>query len=357
MSFQSAPLGDHLSLPYGVKDTLGAELIRRRRVERALEDCFEAAGCTPIETPTFEHYEVFARGASPQSLRRAYRFSDGGEDLVLRPDPTAAVARVVATTLRAETPPMRLAYLCPVFRREEPHGGHFREFHQAGVEWIGESGAEAEIRVLQLVLRCLDRIGIDNAVVQLGSAAVARTLFHARLDGARWKRLRSALDRRSASGLELLEREGGFDTEVLNDARQVLELSGGDEVFDAARSLRGFASAQPALERLQTVSRALPAASVRIDLCSALSLEYYTGLIFRVYAPGQGFELGGGGRYDRLLARFGRDLPAVGFGLEIERLLPLVKIKETGRASAIREVARTSPTAINDTAIDNKDKR
>jgi ATP phosphoribosyltransferase regulatory subunit len=316
-------LGEHLSLPYGVKDVLGAELARRRRLERALEQCFEEAGCTPIQTPTFEHYEVFARGASPQALRRAYRFSDGGEDLVLRPDPTSAVARVAATTLRDEPLPLRLAYVCPVFRREEPHGGHFREFHQAGVEWLGEAGPDSEVAVLDLALRCLERVGVSRALVQLGSSSVSRALFGARLEGPNGQRLLTALDRRSAPALDELERDGVLDRVALRDARTLLDLSGGAEVFEAARALGGYHAARGALEHLELVFRSLPASRARIDLCASLSMEYYTGLIFRVYAPGQGFELGRGGRYDRLLARFGRDLPAVGFGLEIERLLPV----------------------------------
>ncbi|MBL8901288.1 MAG: ATP phosphoribosyltransferase regulatory subunit [Planctomycetes bacterium] len=319
-------LGEHLSLPYGVKDVLGGELVRRRRVERVLEQCFEEAGCTPIQTPTFEHYEVFARGASPQALRRAYRFSDGDEDLVLRPDPTSAVARVVATALRDEPLPLRLAYVCPVFRREEPHGGHFREFHQAGIEWIGERGTDVEVAVLDLALRCLERIGVSRALVQLGSSAVPRALFGPRLEGPHGQRLLAALDRRSAPALDELERDGALDRAALRDARTLLELSGGVEVFEAARELQGYAAARAALDHLELVFRSLPASRARIDLCATLAMEYYTGLIFRVYAPGQGFELGGGGRYDRLLARFGRDLPAVGFGLEIERLLPVAHL-------------------------------
>ncbi|MBK9384725.1 MAG: ATP phosphoribosyltransferase regulatory subunit [Planctomycetes bacterium] len=323
MSETRLALGEHLSLPYGVKDVLGAELARRRRLERVLEQCFEETGCTPIQTPTFEHYEVFARGASPQALRRAYRFSDGGEDLVLRPDPTSAVARVAATTLRDEPLPLRLAYVCPVFRREEPHGGHFREFHQAGVEWLGECGPDPEVAVLDLVLRCLERVGVSRALVQLGSSSVSRALFGARLEGPNGQRLLMALDRRSAPALEELARDGVLDRTSLRDARTLLDLSGGAEVFEAARELGGYAAARGALDHLELVFRSLPASRARIDLCATLSMEYYTGLIFRVYAPGQGFELGRGGRYDRLLARFGRDLPAVGFGLEIERLLPV----------------------------------
>jgi ATP phosphoribosyltransferase regulatory subunit len=323
VSLSRAVLGDHLSLPYGVKDVLGAELARRRGIERALEQCFAETGCTPIQTPTFEHYEVFARGASPQTLRRAYPCTDGGADLVLRPDPTSAVARVAATALRDEPPPLKLAYVCPVFRREEPHGGQFREFHQAGVEWLGEDGPEAEVAVLELALRCLDRVGVSRAMLQLGTSEVPRALFGPRLEGPIGPRLLDALDRRSAPALEQLAREGALDRQALRDARRLLELCGGAEVFEAARELAGFAAARSALERLEEVFRALPASRARIDLCAALSMEYYTGLIFRIYAPGQGFELGRGGRYDRLLARFGRDLPAVGFGLEVERLLPV----------------------------------
>lgn len=321
----------HLRLPYGVKDVLGPELRLRRWVEARLEELFEEEGCTPIQTPVFEHYEVFARGATPQSLRQAYRFTDGGEDLVLRPDPTSAVARVVATALREEPPPLKLGYVCPVFRREQPHGGQFREFHQAGIEWIGAAGVEADAEIVQLALRCADRLGIPGARVQLGSVALARGLFAGRLDGPGLRRLLEALDHRSRPAVEAMAREGVCDPETTDRALRLLGAKGGPETFEELAPLADHPAAARALEQLRSLWTRLPPERVLLDPCAVRGGEYYTGPLFRLYAPGQGFELGRGGRYDRLLARFGRDLPAVGFALEVERLMPLVSRPDPSR--------------------------
>jgi ATP phosphoribosyltransferase regulatory subunit HisZ len=200
-----------------------------------------------------------------------------------------------------------------------------REFTQAGVELIGAPAPEGTAEMIQVLSAALDAAGLTRAVIGLGDADLYRQLL-AELGVEREVRDR-VLDRLATHdlvGLELaVDEVQGLDAEARATLLALPGMRGGPEVLDRATELGGTA-VERATRRLRATYEALAARGVaervRLDLGLLRDLGYYTGAILEVYDPALGHILGGGGRYDTLLGRFGRDLPAAGFALYLERL-------------------------------------
>jgi ATP phosphoribosyltransferase regulatory subunit len=241
----------------------------------------------------------------------------------MRSDMTIPIARLVAGRFASSEPPFRFCYIGNAYRAIRPQRGQMREFTQAGVELVGMPAPEGTVEVVQVLAAALDAAGLTRAVIGLGDASLYRQLL-GRLDVPQDRR-RAILDRLAAHdlvGLELEISELGLsdsDKEVL---LRVSELRGGPEALERARELGGEA-VEAATARLASTYEALVASDaagrVSLDLGLLRDLGYYTGAILEVYDPALGHVLGGGGRYDELMGRFGRPLPAAGFALYLER--------------------------------------
>ena len=283
-----------------------------RAITDALRGVFEAGGYGEIYTPALEH-EAVLRTGDAGAARPAYRLFDAsGEVLVLRSDMTIPIARVVATRYADVEPPLRLCYLQRAYRSIRPQRGEAREQLQAGIELVGASGVEGTAEAITLLCRALDATGLTDYRIALGSAGLYPALLdEAGVDDDARERFLHELTTRDFAGLEREVRERGADPRLLT----VPQRRGGLEVLEDA--------GEPAAG-LRELHAALPdavRARVIFDLgLMRRELGYYTGAIFEVLAPGAGMPLGGGGRYDDLLGRFGRPLPAVGWTVEVERV-------------------------------------
>lgn len=311
-------------IPPGTRDILPDEMRELRRLSLALIEAFERFGYGEVATPTIEYEEVLARG-DERGAPVAYRFFDeSGELLAMRSDMTIPIARLVANRYAAAEPPFRLCYLATAYRAVRPQRGQMREFTQAGVELIGAPAPDGTVEVIEVLAAALDAAGLTRAVIGLGHAGLydqlldqlgiepdSRTGVLDCLAGHDHVGLEAELDR-----LELADR----DRETLT---RLPMLRGGPEVLEEARGLGGEAMAR-ATSRLAATYAGLRergiADRVRLDLGLLRDLGYYTGAILEVYDPALGHILGGGGRYDELMGRFGRPLPAAGFALYLERL-------------------------------------
>jgi ATP phosphoribosyltransferase regulatory subunit len=311
-------------IPQGTRDILPDEMRELRRLSLALIEAFERFGYGEVSTPTIEYEEVLARG-DERGAPVAYRFFDeSGELLAMRSDVTIPIARLVANRFAAAEPPFRLCYLARAYRAVRPQRGQMREFTQAGVELVGARAPEGTVEVVEVLAAALDAAGLGRAVIGLGDSELYRQLLDevGVEDGAR-ARLLDELATHDHVGLEAeLER-----LELSAGERELLVrlpmLRGGPEVLDQARELGGEAT-ERATRRLAATFEGLRAKGiadrVRLDLGLLRDLGYYTGAILEVYDPALGHVLGGGGRYDELMGRFGRPLPAAGFALYLERL-------------------------------------
>lgn len=301
------------------------EMRELRRLDRALIDVFEARGYGEVATPAIEYDEVLARGDG-RATGGTYRFFDEhGELLALRSDMTIPIARLVASRFAGVEPPIRLCYLASAYRAVRPQRGQMREFVQAGVELIGAPAPEGTVEVIEVLESALDAAGLDRAVIGLGDADLFRQLLtEIGVEGEARDAVIARLATHDLVGLEAeLSELEGIGEEQVATCVALSQLRGGREVLEQARGLGGVA-VERALARLQETYEELDrrgaADRVQIDLGLLRDLGYYSGAILEVYDPALGHILGGGGRYDGLMRRFGVDLPAAGFALYVERV-------------------------------------
>jgi ATP phosphoribosyltransferase regulatory subunit len=312
-------------IPPGTRDILPDEMRELRELSLALVGAFERFGYGEVATPTIEYEQVLARGEPEHGAPVAYRFFDeAGELLAMRSDMTVPIARLVANHFGDAEPPFRLCYLAHAYRAIRPQRGQMREFTQVGVELVGAPAPEGTAEVVAVLAAALDAAGLSRAVIGLGDADLYRQLLEELgVDADARVRLLEYLAAHDHVGLEAeIDAIGvtGRERELLVG---VPMLRGGAEVLEQARSLCGGVG-ERATARLVATYEALVergvADRVRLDLGLLRDLGYYTGAVLEVYDPALGHILGGGGRYDELMGRFGRPLPAAGFSLFLERL-------------------------------------
>jgi len=313
------------AIPPGTRDILPDEMRELRRLHLAMIEVFESRGYGEVSTPAIEYDEVLARGDG-RTADSAYRFFDErGDLLALRSDMTVPIARLVASRFAEAEMPLRLCYLANAFRAVRPQRGQMREFAQAGVELIGAPAPAGTAEIVEVLEAALDAAGLSRAVIGLGDADLYRQLLaEFGVEGEARESLLARLAAHDLVGLEveLAGLEGVGDEQVAT-CMALSQLRGGREVLEQARELGGEA-VERATARLGETFEALEARGVadrvQIDLGLLRDLGYYSGAILEVYDPALGHVLGGGGRYDGLLERFGVDLPAAGFALYLERV-------------------------------------
>jgi ATP phosphoribosyltransferase regulatory subunit len=305
------------SIPSGTRDVLPDEMRELRAITEAVRRVFERDGYGEVWTPALEYDAVLGRGGGAPPAYRV--FDDHGEVLALRTDMTVPIARVVATRYAGAEPPLRLCYFAHAYRAVRPHRGQMREFLQAGIELIGAPAPHGTAEALTVLCHALDAAGLRDYRIGLGDASLYPRLLEAfEVPEEVGDRLLEALVARDFVALEGELGRAGLgdgDAELLLRAPQ---LRGGRDVLAGAEG--PLADAVTGLRGVHELLAPKVAARVIFDLGLVRDLGYYTGAVFDVYDPALGAPLGGGGRYDDLLGRFGRPLPAVGFALTIDRL-------------------------------------
>ena len=316
-SVAGKPATSRTAIPPGTRDVLPEEMRELRAIGDRIRTCFERAGYGEVHTPALEYEDVLRRGEERAAGARYRTFDESGAVLALRSDMTIPIARVVATRYADAQTPLRFSYLARAWRATDRGVGEPREFLQGGLELIGVPGAEGEAEVVALAIEALDEAGLRRHRVGVGDGALYRSLLDSFgvPEDAHVPMLES-LSRRDLVGLE-----GQVDALGLaQDERDLLvalpQLRGGREVLDRADTagLDGLRALHDLLAERGVAHRVI------FDLGLVRELGYYTGSVFEVYDPAVGFTLGGGGRYDELIGRFGRELPACGLALDVQRV-------------------------------------
>lgn len=317
--------------PRGVRDILPPLAARKREVEKKIAKVFSGWGYEEIQTPTFEYADTFLNGAYRDDVDHMFKFIErSGRTVVLRPDMTAPIARIVSSLLKEQPGPIRLSYNAAIFRQQDDVAGRDAEFTQAGVELIGDDSADADAEAIALAINALQAAGVEGYRLAIGQVAYLNGLFDEYVTDASVRaRLAETLAAKDLVGYErLVAAEIGEER-----AREVLltvpRLRGGIAVLERARELTHSPQALAAIDNLESIWQALNLHSVdhalQIDLGLFLSQHYYTGMIFEGYAPHVGFPICSGGRYDELLGKFGRPAAATGFVIGIERVLDVLE--------------------------------
>jgi ATP phosphoribosyltransferase regulatory subunit len=329
-------------IPDGMRYYNGAEARMRRLVEDTAMQVFSGWNYEEISTPTIDYFALFERGMGHHEARHAFRFSDyDGRMLALRPDVTSLVARAASTLFAKRDRPLRFSYASPVFfQRPRSHAEWRRESMQLGCELIGLREGLADIEVIAIAIEILDKLGFkDSSRITISNVDVFNGIAeHLKMDPSAREQMRILVDLRDAAELEsFLTPFAPLESERRVFAR-LTQLSGKRDVIEEGQSVianpRSLA-ALDSLERLWDLITELEfAARCEIDLGDVAGLDYYTGLVFKIYVDGAGSHVGSGGRYDNLIANFGPAEPAVGFVLNLDSItevIPEACLSETAR--------------------------
>lgn len=336
-----------LTTPSGFRDILPHEALARERISGTIRDCFAHHGYLPVETPLLEVRDTLEQGGAIDDYPFQLFDSDGGL-LMLRPDNTLPIARLIAGRIGADDLPMRLRYQAPVVREESALKGQPRQFTQAGIELVGEQGSVAELEAVRLLATTFEALGVPHWRIVLGSVAPLESLLGACAPSDEFRsQVRRLVHGSDFVGLdELIARTPELGREAAHALERLVRLSGGreciaaiDELLESAgveRSARGTAEL---LELVEGASDLFENGRASFDFSVINSFDYYTGLIFKGYSDNLAAALATGGRYDSVLRKFGRDgLSACGFALSLERLQEV--LGEQGASGIVSAGAR-----------------
>ncbi len=306
--------------PRGTKDVLPSESYQWQYMEETLRKAAADFGFSEIRFPTFEHTELFLRSVGDTTdvvQKEMYTFEDkGGRSITLRPEGTASVARsFVEHSLFGAGLPVKVYYIAPNFRYEKPQAGRLREHHQFGVEYFGSERPEAEAEVIGLADTFLRRLGLNNLNVQLNSIGChhCRPAFHKALQEY-FKEHESelcptCLERMERNPLRILDCKNESCAKIAEGAPIGLHYL--------------CPECKEHFEMVQTYLREM-GIDFTINPHIVRGLDYYVRTVFEFVSDAIGAQgtVCGGGRYDGLVSAIGgKDVPGLGFGSGIERLL------------------------------------
>lgn len=320
-----------ISTPEGTRDRLFGATRLFRQNERRIRNLFEERGFDEVITPSVEYYDVFTQAQSSLGLERMYKITDrNGRLLVLRPDNTTPIARVVSTKLNEDALPLRLYYMQKVHRASSFHRGHSTEVMQGGVELMGASGMMADLDILTCAFEALEAVGGNNFRIELGHAGIYRALIRSLdIDREEAENIRRLIENKTYAALrDALE--PFKDQEAYHALLAMPTLFGGSDVLDEVKNLTSNQKVLAATAYLKELMDAIAAAgfadNVMIDLGLVHGMDYYTGMMFCGYMGGAGSMVLQGGRYDHLCGHFGKDIPATGFAIDIDALSGTVEL-------------------------------
>lgn len=316
-----------LHTPEGVRDIYDLECEQKLLLQNKLFSVMKTYGYHPIETPTFEFFDIFSREIGTIPSKDLYKFFDReGNTLVLRPDFTPSMARSAAKYYMEETMPVRFCYTGNTFINNSSYQGRLKETTQLGAELIGEGSVDADAEMIAMVIRMLLCAGLNKFQVEVGEIEFFKGLLEeAGIDEETEYELRELISIKNYFGVEeLLERQS-MSPELKTVFLKLPELFGSVEKLNEAKKLTQNKRALLAIERLEKLYELLKVYGletyVSFDLGMLSKYNYYTGIIFRGYTYGTGEAIVKGGRYDTLLDQFGKHAPAIGFAVVINQLM------------------------------------
>jgi ATP phosphoribosyltransferase regulatory subunit len=319
-----SPASLDIRLPLGLRDYLPGPAAHRRTVGQALIGTFERWGYAGVLLPPFEYQDVLAPGLGERARAAAFLFVEPmtGKVVSLPPDVTPQVARLAATHLAEVDGPLRLSYQARLVRQDGARGQ--KELFQAGVELFGVQGDDGDAEVMALCAEAIAAAGLSDLTLDVAHPYFLRSALE-RLAPAVRQRMQALIARKDTDGVRRLAHDSGAPHGHWCVA--LCELYGDPEVV--LPRLEAMAEGAPeavAVQHLAGTVRRLAqrtTARVTIDLGDVRGHDYYTGTCFSAYVPGAPDAIAAGGRYDDLVARYGRALPGTGFAIDVDAVADL----------------------------------
>ncbi|GJL83919.1 MAG: ATP phosphoribosyltransferase regulatory subunit [marine bacterium B5-7] len=318
-------------LPAGIEEMMPVDAMRMERLRRALIDVCHVHGYDLVSPPLLEHLDSLLCGGGEDLEIETFKLVDhlSGRQLGIRADMTPQIARIDAHVLGAESP-TRLCYAGPVLRARTRQVFESREQFQVGAELYGAESAEADVEIVELMLRCINQCGFEGAHLDIGHVGIFRALVqYAGLGHTMEADLFDALQRKSIPDLENIVSNADLSDLVARLIVSLPELRGPiNELENALESLAGAgAEIIEASDNLRIVAEALvlrqPRTDVYFDLSELRGYHYHTGVVFSAFIDHHGREVARGGRYDAVGAAYGRSRPATGFSLDLRQVINL----------------------------------
>lgn len=321
---------NRLITPEGTRDTLFEDCIARRKAEQNIKKVFLSRGYSEVVTPGLEFYDVFNSPEHGIPQERMYKLTDlKGRILTVRPDLTMPIARLAATRLKGHTLPFRLFYNQSVYAINPALSGRSDETVQAGIELIGSSTRRTDLEVIATAVEALESCGLADFRLEIGHIGFFNTLIQKlNMSDSDKDEIRALIESKNYPALndrlDKLENK-----EVANALKQLPALFGGEEVFDKAKKLLDCPELLETTVYLRSLYKDLQKlgldGKISLDLGIVTRNDYYTGIVFKGYVQGLGTTALVGGRYDSLLSDYGVDLPAVGFGIDVDAVARVMK--------------------------------
>ncbi|HIZ16071.1 MAG TPA: ATP phosphoribosyltransferase regulatory subunit [Firmicutes bacterium] len=313
--------------PEGLKDMLYEECAAKAEIERIITDLFTMRGYSRAITPTVEYYDLFDDDMLGIPQEQMYKLTSvSGRIMALRPDMTIPIARLVSTRLKDVPAPIRLYYTENIFKVNMNGSGHENEITQSGIELIGAKGLAADLEVLDMAVKVFEKCGISDYAIELGHAGFFGSLVRGLgVDDEKKEEIRRSIESKNYAELSLIL-SGIDDSPSAKVLKLLPSLYGGAEILDEAEKLcAGNGEAMEYLDYLRELYSKLSEissdANINLDLGMVHRNNYYTGVVFRGYINGYGNTVISGGRYDGLMEKFGRPMPATGFAVDNNALI------------------------------------
>ena len=332
------------NIPDGTSDIIFDKTLYINKAVDGFRKIYEELGFREIITPTIEYYDVFDFASQPIAQEMMYKFTDNnGRLLVLRPDGTTPVSRVISTKLREENKPIKIFYNQNVFRINTDYSGKKNEQSQSGIEIIGVDGLKADILYIETALQILKSTGL-NFKLEIGHVGFYKAIVDSlNLSDEDKEIIRLYIESKNTSEIKLKDTKTQVE-KIYDIIRIIPQLFGSYEVIDKAHILAdGNEKALAALDYLYRLYNIFDKAgyseNIIIDLGIVHEIDYYTGCVIGGYVEGIGENVLAGGRYNNLISNFGMDLPATGFAVNVNLIAKALEnagmICETPKADEI----------------------
>ncbi|MDP4146152.1 MAG: ATP phosphoribosyltransferase regulatory subunit [Bacillota bacterium] len=316
-------------IPDGTRDILFKECSVKVEVENKLRTVYKRGGYSELVSPTLEFYDVFNLENQPIEQEKMYKlFDNKGRIMVLRPDMTTPIARIVSTKIKNDIYPVKLCYTSNIFRVNENLNGKLSEITQSGIEIVGTDSIKADAEAVITAIKALKAIGLKNFKIEIGQAEFFKAIMEdVDINPDEKEKIRKCIENKNFAALReiLALKEAEIGEEKAKMLNKLPELFGGMEVLETAKGLTKNAKALETLNSVEELYEIIKCVGLQeyltIDLGMVQHINYYTGLIFRGYSTEVGDDILTGGRYDRLMEQFGKKMPATGLALNVDNIL------------------------------------
>lgn len=339
-----------LHTPEGVRDIYGTECLERHEIISRIKKVLKSYAYSDIETPAFEYFDIFNMDKGSAPSNEMYKFFDRNNNtLVLRPDITPSIARSAAKYFPDEELPIRLSYMGRTFKNEPLHQGKLHETTQIGCELINDDSSAADAEMLACVVDVIRVSGLKDFQIVIGEVEFFKGIIEeAGIDKDAEAEIRDFIQLRNFFGLQEYIKKLDINESSKEALCSFDKFFGSVDMLDHAETVTNNEKALTAISRLKKVYNVLKFYGyedcIGFDLGMLNGYGYYTGIVFRAFTYGTGSAIVRGGRYNNLLAKFGKDAPSIGFAIIIDDLMMAVSrqhIKvdtDTNRALVIYEI-------------------